>query len=106
MLDCRCDSLSSFLPGSALPPEQRTVCASSPFSALWLVRLVRKPTLHCLVSAQVHLHRAHGAQCRIFQLVFLSSYMVDSLFEEQMLSSEGPLCAKDTPYIPPPSYSF
>ena len=26
--------------------------------------------------------------------------------EEQMLSSKGPLCAKDTPRIPPPSHSF
>lgn len=42
-------------------PKSYVCCFSLP-SALWLVRLVRKPTAHYLVSAQVLLHRVHVVQ--------------------------------------------
>lgn len=93
-------SFSSFLPSFALP-EKRTVCAISPLHQLfgWI-----RQGAHYLVSAWVQLYRVHLEWCPVFQIVLLSSYIVDFLFDEQMLSSKRPLCAKDT-HLPPP-YSF
>lgn len=94
---CFYDSFSSFLPSFVLP-EKRTVCAIYPLHQLccWISQ-----EAHSLVSARVQLYRVHVEQCPVFQIVILSSYMVESLFDEQMLSSKRPLCAKDT-HIPPP----
>lgn len=104
VLFCFYDSLSSWLCIS--PWIKNCVCYFSFPLTVWLVRLVRKPVAYYLVSSQELLQRVHVAQCRIFHLSYYPATQWTLFEEEQMLSSKGPLCAKDTPHIPPPSYSF